>query len=918
MRFKVSFKNLLLAATASFFCVQAMAQQGKIIGKVLDGTTREPMIGAAIVYGPGKGVSADFDGNFEIKVENGEYSVTASYVSYKAQTEKVTVNNNTVEVIFLLQPTMLSEVEVVSDLAKPRETSVAFSNVTAEQIRERLGSQDLPMLLNVTPGVYVSQREGTDGQAEVRIRGFNQQNVVVMIDGVPMNDMHNGRVYWSNWQGLGVNTKLMQVQRGLGASKLAIPSIGGSINVITQGIDMERVISVRQDYGNRNNMQTTISASSGKLKGNWNFQGSLAFKYNEGWVDGTTTTWFSYYFKANKQIKNHTLSFTVFGAPQWSNQRSFLYDFSIEAYNKQYAYELGVDTSTAVKARDWRYNQGWGYIRRTRPDEDGPGAALEKLSTTKNNYYKPIFFLKDFIKVNEKFYISAIAYASFGKGGGTQLDVTNVPLDSTGQLNLQSVYDKNAYSPFLQSTINGVTYQRAENFIRMNHNEHNWFGALGTFDYSFSERLSLSGGLDFRYFQGSVYSTVYDLLGADIFLNNPNPNVESKGFVVEGDKIRQHLKRDIIWGGSFLMLEYKHPVFSAFINASSAVTAYNQTNLFAKKQLQVGDTLLNIGYYDTISYNGNTYTRNSPGLKYNQSGFLVRGGFTVKGGMNFKLNQNHNVFFNVGYFTRAPYMTFLILNNNDRVQDASNENLASFELGYTIQYKKFAANLNGYYTMWMNKPERTTLPDQNGNNVPVNVNGLEARHMGLELDFTYKPVKQLAFEGSISIGDWIWNSIGTAQTVDDLGVPIPNGIRKIDLRGIRVGDQPQHQYALVVRITPVKGLYIAPEIIYFTQYYANYNALTYTINPQTGVAPHAGRQPWRLPNYYLMNLNMGYGFKVKKTKIDLRANFMNLTNNFFISDAFDGGIVPNTFSAAGAAVNVGLGFRYMGSLQVTF
>ncbi len=75
-------KNLLFVFTASFFYVQSIAQQGKIVGRILDATTREPLIGAAVVYGPGKGVAADFDGNFEIKVENGEYSLTASYASY--------------------------------------------------------------------------------------------------------------------------------------------------------------------------------------------------------------------------------------------------------------------------------------------------------------------------------------------------------------------------------------------------------------------------------------------------------------------------------------------------------------------------------------------------------------------------------------------------------------------------------------------------------------------------------------------------------------------------------------------------------------------------------------------------------------------------------------------------------------------
>ena len=55
-----------------------------------------------------------------------------------------------------------------------------------------------------------------------------------MINGQPVNDMENGWVYWSNWAGLADVTTAMQVQRGLGSSKLAISTVGGTINVVTK------------------------------------------------------------------------------------------------------------------------------------------------------------------------------------------------------------------------------------------------------------------------------------------------------------------------------------------------------------------------------------------------------------------------------------------------------------------------------------------------------------------------------------------------------------------------------------------------------------------------------------------------------------------------------------------------------------
>ena len=84
----------------------------------------------------------------------------------------------------------------------------------------RLGSQDLPMALNLTPSVYATQQGGGAGDARINVRGFNQRNVAVMINGVPQNDMENGWVYWSNWDGVADASHSIQMQRGLSAVNL--------------------------------------------------------------------------------------------------------------------------------------------------------------------------------------------------------------------------------------------------------------------------------------------------------------------------------------------------------------------------------------------------------------------------------------------------------------------------------------------------------------------------------------------------------------------------------------------------------------------------------------------------------------------------------------------------------------------------
>ena len=126
----------------------------------------------------------------------------------------------------------MSGLEVLASRADEK-TPVAYTNVTKAEMEFRLGSQDIPMALNTTPSVYATQQGGGAGDARINVRGFNQRNIAVMINGVPQNDMENGWVYWSNWDGVGDATASIQMQRGLSAVNLAAPSVGGTMNIIT-------------------------------------------------------------------------------------------------------------------------------------------------------------------------------------------------------------------------------------------------------------------------------------------------------------------------------------------------------------------------------------------------------------------------------------------------------------------------------------------------------------------------------------------------------------------------------------------------------------------------------------------------------------------------------------------------------------
>ncbi|MCB0663877.1 MAG: carboxypeptidase-like regulatory domain-containing protein, partial [Saprospiraceae bacterium] len=189
-------KNLVVTLALACLSTFAAAQNFTLSGTITDDITGEPLIGATITANE-KGTVTDFDGTFSLELPAGDYEITYSYVGYTAKSANITMDKNQ-RVEIGLEGMVLNEVVVVADIAKERETPVAFSTIPSIKLKEELASQDLPMILNSTPGAYATQTGGGDGDARVTIRGFNQRNVAVMVDGVPVNDMENGWVYWSN------------------------------------------------------------------------------------------------------------------------------------------------------------------------------------------------------------------------------------------------------------------------------------------------------------------------------------------------------------------------------------------------------------------------------------------------------------------------------------------------------------------------------------------------------------------------------------------------------------------------------------------------------------------------------------------------------------------------------------------------
>lgn len=887
-------------------------ETAKITGTIEDEVTGEPVVGANITYDDGKGTVTDIDGEYTLELAYGSYELTVSYVGYQNVTKEIQVDQKRIVQDFKLKTQQITEVEVVADVAIDRQTPVAHSDVKLEKIKEELGSRDLPMILNSTPGVYATQQGGGDGDARITIRGFSQRNIGVMIDGIPVNDMENGWVYWSNWFGLDMVTKKMQVQRGLGATKVALPSVGGTINILTKGIDSDLGFRVKQEVGNDWFSRTSFGFNSGELNNGWGITLAGSFKRGNGWVDKTFTRGYFYFAKIQKQLGDHQLSLSALGAPQRHGQRSFKQ--SIETYSHDFANDVGVD-SFDTPERGLRYNQHWGMLERYRiQDGDTTNRGDEVVHERVNKFHKPMFTLKDFWQINDKMYWSNMAYASFGWGGGTQLSSSNPPLNNSGQINFQQIYNANRYGPFSIDPAFSDSLRKATSILEKSVNNHYWYGLLSTVNYQLNDEFTFSGGLDLRDYKGEHYREVHDLLGGDYYVDRTNNN-QKDPVKKEGDKISYHNDARVRWGGLFGQLEYSTPLWSTFINVSGVYNGYKRIDYFKDKDLALEDTTMEeaVGQNDTINYEGETYHNNSNEARFAETKWKWIPGFTVKAGANYNINEFHNVYANIGYLSRTPRFQNVIDFDNDFFRNIKNEVVKAVELGYSLKYSDVKVDLNGYATQWENKPGPGASVRIDGETYRYNINAIDARHLGTELKVAYKPVSGLNIQGVLSYGDWTWQSKDTVRIYDDRQNLVAT--RSFDAKGVHVGDAAQTQIGGSVRWEIMKNLYVKGRMTHFARYYADFDPLSLS-------GEDAGRESWKLPPYQLVHFYAGYEFQFKKLRFTLRGSLINALNTTYISDARNNDpYIENSssnFDASSAGVFFGQGRRFNVSLEMSY
>ena len=856
-------------AVASFLLTTVAIAQVTVSGTVLDGEVGGPLPGAnVVIQGTSTGVTSDFDGNFSIEVTQNTGTLIISYVGFQTQNIPYTGPGDLGAIALLPDAQELEGVVVtgILDIAKERETPVAVSTIRGTEILQKLGSQELPEILKTTPSIYATKTGGGFGDGRINVRGFDSRNTAIMINGIPVNDMENGVVYWSNWAGLSDVTTAMQVQRGLGSSKLAISSVGGTINVITKSTEQEEGGTVAFGGGNDGYIKTTASYNTGKTPNGFAASILLGRTSGDGYIDGTKFEGYNYFIGLGYEINDrHDLQFILTGAPQLHNQRtSSFFNVATLANHLQYGN---------------KYNYNYGILNG------------EEFLWTRNFYHKPLLSLNWEYDISDKTTLSTSVYASFGRGGGTG-DIGSGPgfgfasnsryrIPSTGLVDYDLIsrynsgeevtfYDGNQYQISPNSGGEIIITSFGDGIIRRaSMNSHNWFGGIANLHTDINDNWSWDVGVDLRSYKGIHYRRVDNLLGADGYfddddINNPTHTIRQSGVedsdfgsivnvfksIDEEEKIDYYNDGLVRWLGGFGQIEYTDGVISTFLQGGISQQGFKRIDYF-------------------------TYLDSDPQQETDWENII---GGNIKGGINYNINETNNIFVNAGYYSKQPLFDAVYLNFvNELNPDLRNEKILGLEAGYGLNLGDFRAKFNLYRTSWKDRFISIGIETPTGDEGNANIAGVEQVHQGVEIEADYRASDVVSFRAMLSLGDWEYSGNPTGQALDDDRNVIDPDVT-LYLDNVKVGDAAQFTSNLEMTVRPINNLRLSANLYTASRLYAFLSAEDFDSPDNNGSL--------RLPSYSLFDFGAYYSFGIGgEDTISIAANMNNVFDKEYISES---------------------------------
>ncbi|MCI1640809.1 MAG: TonB-dependent receptor plug domain-containing protein [Bacteroidales bacterium] len=733
---------------------------------------------------------------------------------------------------------ILDGIIVSARIANTRTSSLRIVDIDRQSILSNAPGRTFPELIRNIPGVYSTAETGSFGDAKINIRGFKQENISILLNGIPISGLTSGNMYWNNWMGLAEATASIQVQKGIGNSMLSDNSVGGTVNILTlqpSPTPSSHAGFSHTGYGTNN---IYLSVDSGLGKNGWAFSLMGAHNWGSSYVDCSNLDTWSYSVVVTKRLNSrNSINLTAIGSPERHQQRSSRLSYSeVESYGRN-------------------YNKNWGWFI------DGSGKKTKR-TLSQNTYFKPYFTLTHSYDGRDGkdcgIRVVSTVYAAFANGGGYYSESTGSRIASfqseDGQIDWDEVYGYN------ENTFKDGNGARAQNIMTDYLAGHTQLGLKSSVIADISSRVQIDAGVHYQIYRTWEKEKITDLLGADYWYEDYTTNslagLNGRDPVKKvGDYVRTNNGREQHYITSYIIGTFKiGPANSTVLTLGTSVSGTR------------------LRRWDTYNY--------SEADKW--SSWTGHAGASVKAGVLHRASNSLCVYSNAAVYSRSPYASVFFPNgNNTPSKNITNEKDYLGEAGVRKSGIRWAAEATAYIAYRKDKTLMSSAyKSLDEDPYKYMVKGLDALHYGVEANVSYRISRLLKTEMFASIGEWKWKNDVNATIFD------PQTMRPVEeihiySDGLHVGDAPQTQIGAILTATLTKGFFVRAEWNFNDRIWADFDPVTRTT---AGVCCDS----YRLPGYNLLSSGASWQGHFRKMNLTLFLNINNITDESYIERSKDG------------------------------
>ena len=870
-----------------------------IEGRIIDDYSGKSLVNAQILLL--KEVTktySDLDGNFKLnEIKPGDHILEITFFGYKSKRFPFFMDKST-------KTLQLGAIRLKENHKEQVDQSFIMLNEEDLYENEKSESNSITGLLTSSKDIFLKTVAYEFSPTFFKPRNLGSEYSEVLLNGVKMNKLFNGRPQWSNWGGLNDVLRNQEFSKSMTHSNSTFSGINGSTNLLTDASSYKKGIKISYAASNRSYKgRVMASYSSGLLKSGWYYTFSASKRFaKEGFREGTVYDANSFFTSIEKKINNkHRLNFTGIYA---SNTRGK------SSPNTQEVYDL----------KNLKYNAYWGD-----QEEEIRNSRLKKIT-------EPILQLNHLWNISDETSLQTSITYQFGKSGNSRLDYGGARIIGDddnqtvigGGTNPDPSYYQKLPSYFLRD-INNPDYENAylaeQEFIK--NGQINWLDMYqanqnvsnkGNSIYALYEdrnddkqfmigsilskkinkNFKINASVQYQKLKSENFASMLDLLGGNGFLDvdiyaddldeaqsdlqNPNR------IISEGEKFKYHFNFDISVLNGFAQIQYATRKTDVFFAVNFNNTTYQRT-----------------GLYENGAYPGKSSLGKSEKLQFPN--------FSVKSGVIYKLTGRHIFSANAAYYTKAPTLQNSFSNareNNDIVIGLTDEKIAAIDLSYSLRHPKINAQITLY---GIDLKDQTDISfyfadgltgienSQTTAFVQEVLTGIDKQNFGLELGLEIPIIAGIKFKAVAAIGQSVYSSNPDLYlTSDDFTEPLNYG--EVSLKNYFVSEGPQQAYSIGFEYNSPNYWWFGITGNYFDHSYINIAPIMRTKNfyldndglpihdYDEGVAKELLKQEKFNP-YYLVNIVGGKSWKINNYYIGFFVNVGNLLNTEYKTGGFE-------------------------------